>query len=81
VSESKPRPKEPPASEPAADNSDQEKTHGFYHAVEKGETLSIIVAAYNEHGVKVTVDDIRKANNLSPNSVLKIGQKLFIPKK
>ncbi len=55
--------------------------HGFSHTVEKGQTLSMIAAAFNEKGIKVTVDDIRKANNLGPKDVLKVGQKLFIPKK
>ena len=54
---------------------------GYSHTVEKGQTLSMIAAAYSEKGVKVTVDDIRKANNLGPKDVLKVGQKLFIPKK
>ncbi|MDZ4815283.1 MAG: LysM peptidoglycan-binding domain-containing protein [Verrucomicrobiota bacterium] len=48
---------------------------GFEHIVEKGHTLSAIAGAYG-----VTVDEIRKANNLKTN-VLKVGQKLFIPKK
>jgi LysM repeat protein len=54
--------------------------HGFYHVVEKGETLFIISQAYREKGVKVTVAEIRKANSLGTRDVLKVGQKLFIPK-
>lgn len=54
---------------------------GYSHIVEKGETLSMIAAAYSEKGVKVTVDDLRKANHLGSKDVLKVGQKLFIPKK
>ncbi len=64
---------------PTAPSHDGEK--GYSHTVEKGQTLSMIAAAYSEKGVKVTVDDIRKANNLGPKDVLKVGQKLFIPKK
>lgn len=71
-----PRDKEPATTPPAHDG---EK--GYSHTVEKGQTLSMIAAAYNEKGVKVTVDDIRKANNLGSKDVLKVGQKLFIPKK
>jgi LysM repeat protein len=53
---------------------------GYYHTVESGETLTMICAAYRDQGVKVTVSQVRKANGLSPESVLRIGQKLFIPK-
>lgn len=78
-----PEPKKEPkesAPTPAPSNShDNEK--GYYHTVEKGQTLSMIATAYSEKGVKVTVDDIRKANNLGPKDILKVGQKLFIPKK
>ena len=45
------------------------------YEVQKGATLSVIAKAY-----EVTVDDIRKANNLK-SDVLQIGQKLKIPRK
>lgn len=53
---------------------------GYEHVVEKGETLSLIARAYTAHGVKVTAEDIRKANHLDPDTPLKPGQKLFIPR-
>ena len=53
---------------------------GYYHTVESGETLTMICAAYRDQGVKVSVSQVRKANGLSADSVLRIGQKLFIPK-
>ena len=40
----------------------------------------MICTAYRENGVNVTVSEIRKANGLTEKSVLKVGQKLFIPK-
>jgi LysM repeat protein len=44
-----------------------------------GDTLSIIAKAYRDQGIKVTTDQILKANpGLNPNS-LKVGQKIFIP--
>jgi LysM repeat protein len=47
--------------------------------VKNGYTLITIAKAYQEQGVKVTVDDILKANpGLDPKK-LKIGQKVFIP--
>lgn len=79
----KPAPPETPKKEPKEKDTttsrDTEK--GYSHIVEKGETLSMIANAYSEKGVKVTVDDLRKANNLGSKDVLKVGQKLFIPKK
>lgn len=53
---------------------------GYYHVVQPHETLSMICEAYRDHGVKVTVSEIRKANGLTAKSTLKSGQKLFIPK-
>ena len=53
---------------------------GYYHIVAFGETLTMICTAYRENGVNVTVTEIRKANGLTETSVLKAGQKLFIPK-
>ena len=45
------------------------------YEVQKGATLSVIAKAYS-----VTVDDIKKANNLK-SDMLQIGQKLKIPRK
>jgi regulator of replication initiation timing len=53
---------------------------GYYHVVADGETLTMIVAAYRDNGVRVTASQIRKANGLTEDSELKPGQKLFIPK-
>jgi hypothetical protein len=53
---------------------------GYYHVVAFGETLTMICAAYRDNGVNVTVSEVRKANGLTEKSVLKAGQKLFIPK-
>jgi hypothetical protein len=53
---------------------------GYYHIVAGGETLILICAAYRANGVNVTASEIRKANGLTEKSVLKVGQKLFIPK-
>jgi LysM repeat protein len=53
---------------------------GYVHVVREGETLSEIVKAYREAGVKVTVDDVLSANeNLRPR-FLQVGQEVFIPK-
>jgi len=55
------------------------KENGYEYKVVAGDTLSIIAKAYRDQGIKVTSDQILKANpGLNPNS-LKVGQKIFIP--
>ena len=52
---------------------------GFEYTIEPNDTLSVIVKAYREKNIKVTIDQILKANpDLNPNR-LKVGQKIFIP--
>lgn len=68
------------AKESAAAPPKPAEREGYEHTVAKGDTLSSIVQAYNkEHGLKLTVDSLRKANQLSKDAPLKVGQKLFIP--
>jgi len=52
---------------------------GFEHIVASGDTLSTIAQAYKEKGIKVTVDQILKANPGLVPEKMKVGQKLFIP--
>ena len=53
--------------------------NGYDYAVHKGDTLSAIAKAYREQGIKVTTDQILKANpGLDPKN-MKVGQKIFIP--
>jgi LysM repeat protein len=69
------------ATDPASTDAPKPKPQkGYYHVVESGETLSMICEAYRDEGVKVTTAQVRKANGLTAKSVLKAGQKLFIPK-
>jgi len=49
---------------------------GNEHIVTKGETLSSIAKASG-----VTVEDLKKANNISNPNQLQVGQKLIIPQK
>ena len=52
---------------------------GFEHVIQSGDTISTIALAYREKGIKITSDQILKANpGLKANS-LKVGQKIFIP--
>jgi LysM repeat protein len=53
--------------------------NGYDYAIHKGDTLSAIAKAYREQGIKVTTDQILKANpGLDPKN-MKVGQKIFIP--
>ena len=55
------------------------KENGYEYKVAAGDTLSIIAKAYRDQGIKMTADQILKANpGLDPKS-LKVGQKIFIP--
>jgi len=63
----------------AATNAAAERGKGYEHVVLKGQSLWAIARAFQKEGVNVSVDDIRKANNLSNDDLLKVGQKLFIP--
>jgi LysM repeat protein len=52
---------------------------GFDYEVKSGDTLSIIVKAYRDKNIKITTDQILKANpGLKPEK-LRVGQKIFIP--
>jgi nucleoid-associated protein YgaU len=52
---------------------------GFEYVIQSGDTVSTIALAYQKKGVKITSDQILKANpGLKPNS-LRVGQKIFIP--
>jgi LysM repeat protein len=51
----------------------------FEYQVKKGDNLSLIVKAYRDNNIKVTMDQVIKANpGLKPES-LRVGQKILIP--
>jgi TolA-binding protein len=53
--------------------------NGYEYTIAPGNTLAAIVKAYRAQGVKVTVDEILKANpGLNPNKLI-VGKKIFIP--
>ena len=52
---------------------------GYDYAIHKGDTLSAIVKAYRDQGIKVTTDQILKANPGLDSKTMKVGQKIFIP--
>jgi len=52
---------------------------GYEYIIKSGDTLSAIIAAYKDQGIKITDKEILKANpNLVPEK-MKVGQKIFIP--
>ena len=59
------------SSTPASSTTSEKKEH----IVGKGETLTTIAKVYG-----VSVEDLKKANNISNPNEIKIGQKLLIPK-
>ena len=53
--------------------------NGYTYVVKAGDTLEAIVKAYGQNGVKVTVDQVLKANpKLKPKS-MSVNQKILIP--
>jgi LysM repeat protein len=52
---------------------------GFEYEVKKDDTLSLIVKAYRDNNIKITMDQVLKANpGLKPEK-MRVGQKIFIP--
>ena len=53
--------------------------NGYDYSVHSGDTLSAIAKAYRAQGIKVTTDQILKANPGLDAKNMKVGQKIFIP--
>lgn len=74
--------KKPPANtnaETASNDKPAKDEKGFPYTIQQGDTLSIIVQAYREKNIKVSTDQILKANpGLKPDK-LRPGQKIWIP--
>jgi len=52
---------------------------GYYYTIAQNDTVSAIAKAYRAQGVKVTTDQILKANpGLDPKNLI-VGKKIFIP--
>jgi LysM repeat protein len=67
--------KSAPADTPPSDKPEQ----GFEYVVQSGDTLSTIAQAYKDKNIKVTVEQIKKANPGLDERKMKVGQKLWIP--
>ncbi len=69
----------PPADDTPTQTTQKVSDKGFEYVIQKGDTLSIIVQAYKDKNIKVSTEDILKANpGLKPER-LRVGQKIFIP--
>jgi LysM repeat protein len=69
-------PAHPPAADPPPPKRDEK---GYEYTVAAGDSLSLIVEAYKQQGVKTSISEILKANpGLNPNRLLP-KQKIFIP--
>jgi LysM repeat protein len=55
------------------------KQSGYEYSIQRNDTFSIIAKAYRDQGIKVTADQILKANPGVDPKNLKVGQKIFIP--
>lgn len=77
-----PSPRKPsPAStsDDTTSTSDNPNQRVFEYVIQKGDSLSLIVAAYREKNIKVTTDQILKANHGLKANNLRVGQKIYIP--
>ena len=70
-----------PKDEAPSDPAPAEATpqHGYEYPVQSGDTLSAIARAYKDKGVKVTVQQIEKANPGLTATTLYVGKTIFIP--
>lgn len=62
-----------------SDSGEAAPQNGYNYTVQKGDTLVAIVKAYREQGIKVTTDQVLKANPGLDPKTMKVGQKIFIP--
>lgn len=67
------------SSHPNVDSGTKQDENGYWYVVKRGDFLSTIAKAFNEQGVKVTLDQIEKANPNVDSTKLRVGQKIFIP--
>lgn len=67
-----------PVDNPASNGTTSEKGYGYY-TIRPNDTLSSIAKAYNDQGIKLTSDQILKANPGLDERKLIVGKKIWIP--
>lgn len=65
--------------EPAESSKPTKPESGYKYTIQKGDTLSVIVQAYRDKNVLITVDQVLKANPGLKADRLKVGEEIFIP--
>lgn len=63
----------------APDKAGASDQKGFEYFIQENDTLGKIVKAYREKNIKVTVDQIQKANPGLEPTKMSVGQKIWIP--
>ena len=71
--------KTPPPPTPGNPDAGRGKQEGYEHTVGPGDTISTISQAFREKGIKVTVDQILKANPGLVPEKMPVGTKIWIP--
>lgn len=69
----------PPDDTPKTGSTSSGPERGYEYVIQSGDTLSSVVSAYRDKGVKITVEDVLKANPSVKPTSLRVGQKIFIP--
>jgi len=67
------------AADPGPGTGPKTSDEGFWYEVKPNDSYMKIAAAYRGQGVKVTSDQIAKANPGVDSTKLKVGQKIFVP--
>jgi LysM repeat protein len=63
----------------ASSKNSEHTEKGFDYTVQSGDTLSAIIAAYKEKGIRVSEKQIMAANPALVPEKMKVGQKIWIP--
>jgi septal ring factor EnvC (AmiA/AmiB activator) len=74
-----PRESVKPRAKPTEDTAPATEMKGYEYVVQKGDSLSAVVAEYRKQGIKVTMDMVLKANPGLKASTVYPGKKIFIP--
>jgi TolA-binding protein len=78
-----PEPVRPAPAEPSDGGTDAVPQEGVYYVIEKGNTLTAVIAAHNEDfkkkGYRTTLKLVLDANPKIKPTALAVGQKIFIP--
>jgi LysM repeat protein len=70
----------PPADDPPkTDHTSQKSDEGYWYTIQSGDTYNKIAAYYRGQGIKVTSDEIAKANPTVPETKLYVDRKIFVP--